>query len=291
MTQNKLMTAILLRLLAAFLITAMSASVRGASAHAPVGQIIFWRSSVALVPIVIYMIIRREFPHALRTRYPRMQALRAGVGVTAMALAFFALSKLPVAVVEALGFLAPIIVLPLAAIMLGERLLRATVAATVLGLCGVMAVSWHAMSLPHEGVLIGLAAGLGFAVLAAVARVLVKQLTGIERASTIAFYFAAAGTVAGLATLPWGWAPMEFETARWLILAGVLGGCAHIAATEALLRAPVSVMGPFEYSGLIWAAGFDFVLFGMLPGPWAWIGMGLITMGGVLIVADRARVP
>lgn len=70
-----------LRLLAAFLKTAMSALVREVSDKATLGQIIFWRSSVALIPICIYMAIRGPFPAAIHTRHPRLHILRGVLGV------------------------------------------------------------------------------------------------------------------------------------------------------------------------------------------------------------------
>lgn len=286
-----LLPAIALRLLAAFLIVAMSAAVRAASSHAPVGQIMFWRSSVAVVPIVIYMLLRSEFPTALRTRYPMLQLSRAVVGVFAMAMAFTSLSYLPVSMSEGLAALAPLMVLPLAALFLGEQISRRAVIATCIGLAGALAILARAMSLPGEGALLGVAAGLAFALSSAVARILAKQLSGVERASTIAIYFAVAGSVAGLATLPFGWAEQSAHTMRYLVLAGVLGGCGHIAATESLRRAPISVLGPFEYTGLIWAAGFDIVLFNTYPGLLGWTGIALVCLAGLMILRSRARLP
>lgn len=287
---NSYAAAVALRLLAAFLITVMSVIVRLSAQDVPVGQIIFWRSFAAILPITIYMIIRGEFPHALLTKYPKKQAIRATVGVFAMSMAFTSLAYLPVSMTDALGFLGPVLVLPLAAIFLGEKLTKVTVGATLLGLAGVMFVLWEALSLPSEGAVIGIIAGLLFALGGAVARILVKQLTGVERASTIAIYFAFAGTVAGLATWPFGWVEIVGQAAWLLGLAGIIGGLAHICATEALLRAPVSQLGPFEYTGLIWAAGFDIFLFGLAPGLTAWIGFALIFGAGLLILSSRPRV-
>lgn len=288
--KNEYFAAVSLRLLAAFLITLMSAIVRMAAQDIPVGQIMFWRSFAAIAPITIYMMIRGEFPHALVTKYPKMQALRAAVGVFAMAMAFTTLSYLPVSMTDALGFLGPVLVLPLAAVFLGEKLTKITVGATLLGLAGVLFVLWEALSLPSEGAVIGIITGLLFALGGAVARILVKQLTGMERASTIAIYFAFAGSLVGLATWPFGWVEMAGQAGWLLILAGIIGGLAHICATEALLRAPVSQLGPFEYTGLIWAAGFDIFLFGIVPGLSAWIGFALIFGAGVLILSARPRV-
>lgn len=284
---GSLRLGIALKLAAAFFITAMSAAVHHAAQSLPVGQVVFWRSLFALVPICAVTMLRREFPSALSTRRPWAHALRAGLGVAAMGMAFGALALLPVAIVEALGFLAPIFALPLAWIALGEPMTRPVIIATGLGLAGVLAVLWHALHLPQEGAVLGVALGLGFAVVSACVRVLVRAMTGTERPAAIAFYFAVAGSVAGGASAWWGWAPMTGGMLGWLALAGLFGGLAHICASEALMRAPVGVLGPFEYTGLIWAVGFDAVLFSVLPGLWGWVGMAAITASGLIVLASR----
>ena len=143
--------------------------------------------------------------------------------------------------------------------------------------------------MPGEGALIGIAAGLGFAALIAVYRVYVKTMTRTESAATISFYFALFTTGVGLMTLPLGWNHLDLYATVVLIGAGLLGGLAHIAATESVARAPVSVLAPFEFTGLIWAVGFDFVLFSTLPGVAGWIGMIAITLADLMVIVPPGR--
>ncbi|TKW67300.1 MAG: DMT family transporter [Paracoccus denitrificans] len=278
-----------LRLLAAFLITAMSALIREASDKATLGQIIFWRSAIAIVPICIYMALRAQFPAALRTSRPFSHVLRGVLGAAAMALSFISLAYLPVAYAEALGFLGPVLSLPVAAYFLRERITAWLVAAVALGFAGVIAILWEGLTMPGEGALIGIAAGLGFAALIAVYRVYVKTMTRTEGAATISFYFALFTTFVGLATLPFGWNSLDLYATSVLIGAGLLGGLAHIAATESMARAPVSVLAPFEFTGLVWAVIFDFVLFATLPGVPGWIGIIAITLAGLMVVIPPER--
>ena len=179
LNQNDFLQGVGLRLLAAFLMTAMSAVIHAVAQEAALGQIIFWRSAVALIPICLYMAARGEFPHALRTQKPGLHVVRSLFGAFSMALSFLALAYLPVANVQAIGYLAPVLVLPLAAVMLGERLTKAIIGAVIIGFGGVIALLWEAMSLPGEGAVIGVAAGLCFAVTMA----FVKVHTKIGRAS------------------------------------------------------------------------------------------------------------
>lgn len=273
-----------LRLAAAFLITAMSALIREASDKATLGQIIFWRSAVAIVPICIYMALRGDFPGALKTRRPGAHFLRGALGALAMGLSFISLKYLPVAYAEALGFLGPVLVLPVAAIFLKETISPWLIGAVTIGFLGVIAMLWQGLTMPGEGALIGVAAGLGFAGLIAVYRVYVKTMTRTESAATISFYFALFTTCVGLATIPFGWNSLDLYATAVLIGAGLLGGLAHIAATEAMARAPVSVLAPFDFTGLIWAVIFDFALFSTLPGIPGWIGIAAITIAGLMVM-------
>ena len=291
MTTSSTYDGVALRLLAAFLITAMSALVREVSGGVMLGQIVFWRSALALLPIAAYMAIRGQFPAALRTRRPGAHLLRGIVGATAMTLSFLSLAYLPVAQAEALGHLGPVLVLPLAAMFLGEALTGRIIVAVVLGFAGVLAMLWEGLATPGQATLIGVLAGLGFAAATAVSRIQVKAMTATESPATIAFYFAVVSAVVGLATLPFGWQPVGLRDAALLAGVGLLGGLAHIAATEAIARAPVSTLAPYDFSGMVWAVIFDALLFATLPGPLGWVGIAGITLAGFLVLPRPARQP
>jgi drug/metabolite transporter (DMT)-like permease len=68
----------------------------------------------------------------------------------------------------------------------------------------------------------------------------------------------------------------------WLALlaSGLFGGLAHIAMTEAVARAPISTLAPFEYTAMIWAILFDLAVFALWP--------GLISLLGALLIVIAA---
>lgn len=283
---------IALRLLSAFLITAMSAAVHQAAKTAPVGEIMFWRSAIALVPITGYMALRGAFPAALKTERPRLHVTRGTLGAASMAMSFLALAHLPVATVQALAFLAPVLVLPLASLLLKEPVGPVLSLAVATGFAGVIFLLWEALALPGQGAVIGVAAGLGYAGTMAFVRVHTKRMTVTEQPATIAFYFAVVSALVGLATLPFGWSGMGGGGAPWLILAGLLGGMAHIASNEAVLRAPVSLLAPFDFTALLWAMGFDLILFSQVPGPLGLVGIAAITAAAVAVaLLPKAATP
>ena len=283
-------SGIALRLLSVALITAMSAVVHGAAQSVPIGQLIFWRSLIAILPIVIYIALRGQISTAFYTRNPRAHAERSLFGVVTMALSFVSLAYLPVANASALAYLAPLMSLPMAAMILKERLSISVILACTLGFSGVILMLISSLQSPTSqwSQYIGIAAGLGYAVMMGVLRVHIKAMTATETPATIAFYFAVIGAVLGALSALWGWAALTPETLLLLVLAGLLGGMAHIASAEAVARAPVSTLAPFDYTGMVWALGFDIVLFNTMPDIWS--GLGVMAILAAAMLAIRADI-
>lgn len=279
-----------MRLLATLFFSLMSLSVRIASVEAPVGQIVFWRSAVALVPILVYLAWRCQLRHGLKTERPLGHVKRSLYRCAAMFFSFLSIAHLPLALATALSFLAPLIVVPIAVALLGERPGIVVVAATLLGFLGVGLMLWPAMVGPElaVGTLIGVSAGLACAATTALAKTEIKRLTATEAPAAIAFYFAVVCAMCGLASLPFGWAEVGHTALLALIASGLFGGFAHIAMTEAVARAPVSTLAPFEYTAMIWAILFDLVVFALWPEPVSLIGALLIVIAAAGVAfADR----
>ena len=277
-------SGIALRLAATGLFAIMSLCVRLASFEAPVGQIVFYRSALALPPIVAYLFWRRQFPSGLRTRRPGGHLKRSLFGCIAMVFSFVSLACLPLALATALSFLAPLLVVPAAMLALRERPGGVVIGAALAGFVGValmLAPAFEGPSL-EAGTLISVAAGLAMAVTTAAAKIQIKTLTATEPPGTIAFYFVVICAIAGLTTFPFGWASPTGTSLVLMIGAGISGGLAHIAMTEALARAQASTLAPFEYTAMLWALAFDTVVFGLLPTP--------ISLAGALVIVAAAAV-
>ncbi|CBS89111.1 DMT family transporter [Azospirillum lipoferum] len=275
---------VLLRLVSAGLFVVMSLFVRLATVEAPIGQIVFYRSAFALLPIVAYLMWRRQFPRALKTRQPAGHLRRNLYGGAAMVLSFISLAYLPLALATALGFLAPLLAVPAAMLFLRERPGAVAIGAALAGFAGVvlmLAPAFEGPRLDHDTI-IGVAAGLAMAVATAAGRVEIKTLTATEAPGTIAFYFAVICALGGLASWPFGWITPTGHSLAYLIGAGISGGLAHIAMTEAMARAPVSTQAPFDYTAMLWALMLDALIFGLLPSP--------VSLAGAFVIAASALV-
>jgi drug/metabolite transporter (DMT)-like permease len=262
----------------------MSLLVRLASTEAPVGQMMFHRSAWALLPILGYLAWRGQFPLGLKTRCPMGHFKRSLFGALSMGFSFVSLVYLPLALATALSFLAPLLSVPVAAMILRERPGLMVTGAAILGFGGILLMLAPAFDGPSwdTGTIIGIAAGLATAGTSVISKLQVKTLTMTEPPGTIAFYFALVSMLIGLMTWPFGWASLSTGALIWLVAAGLTGGCAHIAMTEAVARAPVSTLAPFEYTAMLWALLFDFLIFSLIPDP--------LSLGGALLVVVAAAV-
>lgn len=270
-----------LRVLSGVLFTAMAAVIKVIGDAATLGQIVFFRSAVAMVPLVLFLWLRREFPHGLATRRPLGHLARCAMGCAAMFTSFATLRLLPIAEATMLAYLAPVIVVALAALMLGERPGARRWTGVALGVAGVAALT--APRFGAAGVeLVGVGLGLATAALTAGALVQVRALSSSESPGAIAFYFALACAAAGLATAPFGWTAAEPATYVLLALTGLLGGAAHIAMTLSFRYAEASLLAPFEYLTVLWAALVGAALFGEAPTAALLVAAPLVALGATL---------
>lgn len=282
------LAGILLRLLSGLLFTGMMVCVKAVSTEVPLGQTVFFRSAFALLPIVAFMIWRREFPRALATRRPLGHLMRSGLGAAAMFASFAAVARLPVAEATLLAQLSPVAMAVGGVLLLGERFSLHRAVALTLVLVGVAALVLPELQGQMDGRLLGYALGLLAALLTAGALLTVRRISRTETAASIAFYFVLVTALAGLATLPLGWVGAAWPTLWLLVLSGLFGGAAHICMTLALRYAEVSRLAPFEYVALIWPVLADLWLFGQPLSPGFLLALPFVA-GGAALAAFEGR--
>lgn len=210
----------------------------------------------------------------------KLHALR-GLNGAVMATSFFwGLKYLPLAEAMAISFIAPLIALYLAAVMLGETIGRKAIAGSLLGLAGVMVIvagRFGETGYDRDAAW-GIAAILFSAVAYAFNLILQRRQSQVAQPSEIAL-FQALFSGAFLALLaPW-LAVLPTERA-WFDIAGsaALAAFSLIVISWAYAREETQVLLPMEYSAFVWAALFGWLLFGealTLP----------MVAGAVLIVA------
>lgn len=281
---------ILLRICATLIFAAMSACIKALGDSVPLGQVVFFRSAVALVPLVAFLWWTGDFPRGLATRRPFGHVARCLMGAAAMFTSFATIRLLPLAEATMLSYLAPVLMALSGWAILGERLGLRRIGGVVLGLGGGVAFSLPALSgnLP-AGAMLGVALGLLTAMLTAGALIQVRRLTlAGERAGAIAFWFAVVSALGGAVTLPMGWVWPDGVQIALLLGAGLAGGVAHILMTLSFRHAGATTLAPYEYLSILWAAAAGVLFFAEIPG-WTFLVAAPLILAGAIIAAPPSR--
>jgi drug/metabolite transporter (DMT)-like permease len=295
--------AILLKLASALLFALMQALVRYLGDIVPLGQVVFFRSIFAILPVLVIYAWRGELAAAVRTKRPFGHLGRGMLAVFGMFLNFAALARLPLVEATAISFATPLITVAFAAWFLGERVRIFRWSAVVIGFAGVLVMLWPHLNWAHfalgsAATTIGALCALAGAFTNAGSVIQTRRLTDSETTSSIVLYFSLFCAIAGLLTYPLGWHSPTGPQLSALIVVGLLGGLAHILVTESYRYAPASVIAPFDYSMMIWAFLLGYAVFGELPTFYVFIGSVIVAAAGLLVIwrerqlgLARARAP
>lgn len=285
--------AILFTLISSLMFAAMSSLVRFVGDGVPTGQVVFFRASCAMIPVLLIYTLRGEFWQTVSTRRPFGHAGRGFFSVGGMFLNFASTARLPVVDAIAISFTSPLITVALSAIFLKEKVRLYRWSAVIIGFVGVLVMLWQQFDLSRYASIgnvtasvtaVGALCGIVGATFNAGAVIQTRRLTASETTSSIVFYFSLFCALAGLCTLPFGWVTPDAMKLTALISIGVIGGLSHIFLTESYRHAPQSVVAPFGYSTMLWAVVFGYVFLGEVPTPLVLTGAAIVAAAGLFVV-------
>ncbi len=280
---------ILLKLCSVAVFMAMSAIIKATAGETPPGEQMFFRSLLAIPPVVIWLWLQGEFPRALRTRNPAGHLWRGLVGSGGMGFSFLALGLIPLPEAVSIGFAAPILATIFAAMFLGETIRIYRLFAVALGLLGVTLVMWPRLGALEAGTVttletVGAFSALIAAVFAALAQVFVRKLVAEETTGGIVIWFSVTATALSLCSAPFGWVWPQGETLALLVLAGLLGGLGQVLLTMSYRYAETAVIAPFDYAQIVFAMIVGWFLFSETPTGYMLAGAAVTISAGVLII-------
>ena len=217
---------------------------------------------------------RRLGLHALR-------GLVHGIGVM---LWFYAMARIPIAEVTALGFTAPIFATLGAALFLGERLRARRIGAVLVAFGGAMIILRPGFEVVSAGALAQLTAAPLFAISILIA----KKLTETESSPSIVAHLSVFVTLVLLPGALMSWRTPTWEELGWLFLTAVFATLMHLAMTQAFRCAEITVTQPFSFLQLVWATLLGYYVFAEQPEIWVWIGGGAIVASATYIAHREA---
>ncbi|MCC8950619.1 DMT family transporter [Bradyrhizobium sp. Arg62] len=241
-----------------------------------VGQLLWLRACAALLVLLPIVWQRRaDFLHLER---PWLQLLRVTLSTVEVAAFFLATVYLPLADVITYYLAGPIFVTAMSGLVLGEHIGWRRWTAILVGFCGVLialrpsaqTISWPAM--------IALGGSLSFAVLMLITRSLRATPDIVLATSQFGGTF-----ILGLVLSPFGWVTPSAGSLVLFFTAGIISVAALLCVNRSLKLAPASVVVPYQYSMIVWAVIFGFVVFGDVPSWATIIGAAVIIAAGLYI--------
>ena len=247
-------------------------------------QIIFF-SGLLSFPVVSLLLLSDKTDGNLVPRHPWWSLARSVTGVATGAMGFYAFSVLPMAQCYAMLFAMPLVITILSIPMLGEKVGFHRGAAVAVGLAGVLIVlrpGAEPMSLGHL-------AGIGAAVMGALSSVIVRKIGKNERSSVLMMYPMLVSVLAMGLLMPFVYRPMPVEHLALNGVVAVLGMCGAFLMILAYRAAPAVIVAPMQYSQILWAAFYGWLLFSEEIDLWTGVGSAVIIASGIYIVLREGR--
>lgn len=271
------MSAVLIMLLGMFLFTANDAVGKWLTGSYSVGQLMFVRGVVALA-ILLPLIRQTGLGRLLAVEQPWTLALRVLLTVVDGFAFYYAVSLLPLADVMTFWLAAPIYVAAFSPLLLGEHVGWRRWTAIAVGFAGVIVALEPSRQMLSYAALASLGGSLAFGFAMLTARTL-RSTAGI----TMIFWQSMGGLIAGAMTVPFSWTTPPPSQWPAFILFGVLAMLAHVSVNLAFKLADASAIAPLQYTQLLWAILFGWVVFGDFPSSAKFIGAALIVASGLFI--------
>lgn len=242
-------------------------------------QIIFF-SGLLSFPIVSVLLLSDRTDGNLVPRHPWWSLLRSLTGVATGAMGFYAFSVLPMAQCYAMLFAMPLLITLMSIPMLGEKVGLRRGIAVLVGLAGVLivlrpgdaALSW------------GHAAGVGAAVMGALSSVIVRKIGKDERPIVLMMYPMLVSVAAMGLTMPFVYRPMPVGDLALTGVVALMGLAASFLMILAYRAAAAVIVAPMQYSQMLWAVVYGWLLFEEGIDRWTAVGSAVIIASGLYIV-------
>ena len=216
---------------------------------------------------------------------PYALVVRGIIGFLAPFSFFTALKTVPLADATVVFFAAPLLMTGLSPLVLKERVGPYRWAAVIVGFLGVViAVNPSAAGMNPMLFMVFLAL-IAYSALALMGR----WLGDTETTFRLVFYFNLGILVVSSVFVAFVWKPISMEVFGALVAISLMALVGHVLLTKAFLLAPLSIVSPFEYSALLWAAILGYLVFGDVPPVTVWIGGAIIAASGMFVLYRESR--
>ncbi|MGB6310800.1 MAG: DMT family transporter [Steroidobacteraceae bacterium] len=271
---------------AVFVFSIMDSLMKRLSAHYGPLQISCLRSISSWLFLLLPISWNRSWA-ALRPSNARLHLFRAVLGVGMLASFVFAVHRLSLAQTYSLFLAAPLLMTALSVPVHGEKVAGRRWLAIVIGLSGVLIIlhPWKSGGLSMMAASAAAFATVCYSLSALTVRTLGRSDSSL---SMVFWYLLLVSIGAGLLAIG-DWRPVLGADWIWLIGIGLTGALGQMWLTDAFRRAPPSVVGPFEYTSILWAFAIDWIFWSAAPSLSLIAGACVVIACGIFIIVDEHR--
>lgn len=268
-----------------FMLSVMVMFAKLLSENHSVIEIAFYRNVIGSLPFlfIVFALGKREIL-VLRTK-PFTVGIRAVIGTVSLIATFAAYSLMPLADTTALLFASSLFIPILAIFVLRESVGPYRWTAVLIGFVGVAVMAQPTGAMNVLGVSVALSAALLHAIL----QIILRYLGRYETPETITFYFFVIGAVLTALALPFVAVTPTLDEVPLLLGVGLSGALAQWLLSVAYRNAPAAVVTVFNYTSIIWATLFGWMIWNEWPLPAVMAGAAIVITSNILIVWRETR--
>lgn len=221
-----------------------------------------------LIPVFMRMQWRR-----VKGANLKLYALRGLAHGAAVMLWFFAMARIPISEVTAIGYTTPIFTVVGAVLIFGERIHLRRIIAIIIGFVGILIMLRPGFKTIEIGSLAQLIAAPCFAI----SFLFAKKLTNTENSSDTLVMLSIFCTLTLMPGALYLWKTPTVVELGWLFLIAIFATAGHYAITKSIANAPLTLTQPFSFLQLIWAILFGYLIFNEVPDLWVTVGAAIIV--------------
>lgn len=282
-------TAFAVACIGIFTYSLMDALIKKLSLESGVYSAVLWRSIAgAALTGAVFVARGHRWPTGAALRLHVARGLAAGLSVL---LFFWGLVRVPMAQSVALTFLAPLIALFLAGLLLGERIGRGAVFGSLIAAAGVGVIAaGQARAGGSAELLAGSAAIVLASILYAGSLILLRRQAQIASPLEVTLFTSVVISGVMLPAAPWLAVLPTAGQLPWVIASAVIGSASAFALAWAYRRAEAQLLSMVEYTAFIWAALLGYVVFRERVSGFTVAG-ALLIIAGCLVALRGAIAP
>lgn len=247
-------------------------------------QILFFSVMFAF-PLISFMLVRDSLAETMRPRHPWWTALRTVSLLISTGCGFYAFSVLPLTQTYSIMFAVPLVITLLAIPMLGEKVGLHRGGAVLTGLVGVLIV----VRPGDADFTLGHSAAFVAVFFSSLASVIVRRVGRNERNLVLLMFPMLASFVVMGGLMPLDYRPMPLNDLVAVAALSALGFVALNFMIIAYQTGEAAVVAPMQYSQMLWATLYGFLIFNETPERPTLIGAAVIIASGLYIVFRESR--